>query len=128
MGSRATLQEKTKSALALAPVDYTTTVNGLAVDRKGFNDVLFQIPLGVLNADTSITITLEESDASGSGFAAVSGFSVAVTGADDATVKEMFVDARGRKRYLRLVFTGSSTSALIGATAVMEAAHVLPAA
>ena len=99
--------------------EWKATQNGLEIDRQGLGAVLFTIQAGVLNADTAVTVTLEESDVSGSGFAAVAGFSQAIGGADDGLRFEFMVPGEARKRFLRLVFTGTSTSALLAALATL---------
>lgn len=115
-----------QKALASATVQ-TGTTNGLAIDcgifSNNFREVLFIIHSGALT-DGSYAVTVEESDASGSGFAAVDSSRVlgslptfALT--DDNVWNSLGV--RPTKRYVRLVVTatGATTGGVLAATAVL---------
>lgn len=116
-----------RAALASGTVQ-TGTTNGTAVDcgvfNNNFRDVLFIITSGTLT-DGSYAVTVEESDASGSGYAAVA--SGRVLGSlptfalsDDATTNSFGV--RPSKQYVRLVVTatGATTGGVLVATAVLS--------
>lgn len=105
----------------------TGTTNGTAVDcgvfSNNFRDVTFAITSGTLT-DGSYAVTVEESDASGSGYAAVESSRVlgslptfALT--DDNVLNSFGV--RPTKRYVRLVVTatGATTGGVLVATAVL---------
>ncbi|ODN68850.1 hypothetical protein [Methylobrevis pamukkalensis] len=113
----------------IAPVvvgDNTATV-GTVIDRAGFESVTYLIATGTLaDADATFAVLLEESDASGSGFAAVDDVHLlgteadaGFTFADDGEVRKL--GYRGLKRYTRLTITptGNSGSAPIAALAVL---------
>jgi hypothetical protein len=117
-----------QKALASATVQ-TGTTNGIAVDcgvfSNNFRDVLFVVSSGTLT-DGSYAVTVEESDASGSGFAAVDSGRVlgslpTFAATDDATWNSFGV--RPTKRYVRIVVTatGATTGGVLAATAVLGA-------
>lgn len=94
----------------------TGTVNGAAVDTgvfsNNFRDVLFVLTSGTLT-DGSYAVAVEESDSSGSGFAAVAtdrvlGALPSYAATDDNTVK--YVGARPTKRYVRVTVTATSAT------------------
>lgn len=113
-------KENLDVAVSLTHAARTTTANGSAVDLQGY-----QAAVVVINAqawtDGTHTFSIEESDASGSGYTAVAaanldGSAPAITaaGAQLATYRVGYL---GNKRYIRAVqtITGSpSTGAIIG--------------
>jgi hypothetical protein len=114
----------------------TGTTNGTAIDTAVFNnrfqDVLFAIESGTLT-DGSYAFTVEESDSSGSGFAAVDSSRVlgslptfALT--DDNVLNSFGV--RPSKRYVRLVCTatGATTGGVLAALAILGAGSLHPVA
>lgn len=114
----------------------TGTVNGLAVDTgvfsNNFRDVAFYILSGTLT-DGSYAITVEESDSSGSGFAAVDSGRVlgslpTLAATDDNALVSFGV--RPTKRYVRLVVTATSatTGGVLAAVAVLSAGGNHPVA
>ena len=107
----------------------TGTANGAAVDTglysNNFRDVLFVLTSGTLT-DGSYAVSVEESDSSGLGYAAVDSSRVlgsaptfALT--DDNTVK--YVGVRPTKRYVRVVITATSatTGGTLSALAILAA-------
>lgn len=122
-------------ALASGTVQ-TGTTNGVAVDTgvyaNNFRDVLFVIHSGTLT-DGSYAVTVEESDASGSGYAAVDSGrvlgSLPTFAATDDNVWNSF-GVRPTKRYVRVVVTatGATTGGVLAATAVLGNGGNNPAA
>lgn len=113
-------------ALASGTVQ-TGATNGIAVDTNVFNnnfrEVLFVITSGTLT-DGSYAVTVEESDSSGSGYAAVDSGRVqgslpTFAATDDAVVNSFGI--RPTKRYVRLVVTatGATTGGVLSATAIL---------
>lgn len=105
----------------------TGTTNGVAIDTavfgNNFRDLSFAILSGTLT-DGTYAVTVEESDSSGSGYAAVPSRRVigslpSFAAADDDTVKS--VGARPTKRYVRVVITatGATTGGVLAAVAVL---------
>lgn len=86
--------------------------NGAAVDTRGFEYAVIPLQFGAV-ADTAVlTVKVQESDVSGSGFADVPDAVYTVTEAsDDNTVKPFEVRLHGRKRYLRIVTTYGGSGA-----------------
>ena len=113
-------------ALASGTVQ-TGTTNGVAVDLgqggNNFRDVLFVIHSGTLT-DGSYAVTVEESDSSGSGYAAVDSArvlgSLPTFAATDDNVWNSF-GVRPTKRYVRVVITATSatTGGVLAATAIL---------
>ena len=123
--------------LALTSATRTNgAANGVAVDLNQFNnqcrDVMFVITTGTIT-DGSVAVTVEESDQSGSGFAAVDSSRVlgslpTIAASDDDTVKSFGV--RPTKRYVRIVATtsGATTGGVFSATAVLGNGSLHPVA
>jgi hypothetical protein len=104
----------------------TSTVNGTVIDLaafgNNFRDVMFELTSGTLT-DGTYAVTVEESDQSGSGFAAVASSRVlgslpSFAATDDDTVKVF--GACPTKRYVRLVVTatGATTGGVLSARAI----------
>lgn len=123
---------------ALVAVNSTGTKTSAAIDTYGFQSVIVLFDIG-LSADTLSgsllwTLSLQESDVSGSGYTAVAagdylgGVSsvVVALGQDSAVYK---LGYKGNKRYIQGVATatGTHTSGTpIGMVAVLGHAEVLP--
>lgn len=115
-----------QKALASATIQ-TGTTNGIAIDTgvfgNNFREVLFVIHSGALT-DGSYAVTAEESDASGSGYAAVDSGrvvgSLPTFALTDDNVWNSF-GVRPTKRYVRVVVTaaGATTGGVLAATAVL---------
>lgn len=113
-------------ALPYTSISSNTTTNGTAVDcalySNNFRDVLFVINSHTIT-DGTYDVTVEESDASGSGYAAVDSARVLgslpqFVAADDNVVKSFGV--RPTKRYVRAVITstGVTSGGALSAVAV----------
>ena len=74
--------------------------------------------LGAINDATTGTLTVEESDVSGSGYAAVPGATMAIVGTDDNTVKRILFQRS--KRYVRVTADFSGTISCALAVVVQE--------
>lgn len=117
-------QSKVVNALAYAVRTANTAVNGLAIDLaqggNNYRDALFIFKTETVT-DGTVAVTIEESDASGSGYAAVDSTRIqgtlpAVTTDDDDTVYKIGV--RPTKRYIRLVATSAGATSGAGFSAV----------
>lgn len=114
----------------------TGTTNGIAIDTglysNNFRDVLFIVHSGTLT-DGSYAVTVEESDSSGSGYAAVDTWrvqgSLPTFASTDDNVWNSF-GVRPNKRYVRIVITATSatTGGVLAATAVLGSAGNNPVA
>lgn len=114
----------------------TGTINGIAIDTglysNNFRDVLFIVHSGTLT-DGSYAVTVEESDSSGSGYAAVDTWrvqgSLPTFASTDDNVWNSF-GVRPTKRYVRIVITATSatTGGILAATAVLGNGGNNPAA
>ena len=115
-----------KRVISPVSVADNTAQVGTVVDRQGFGSVTYLIATGsIADADATFTVLLEESDASGSGYAAVADDDLLGTEAlagfqfdDDNECRKL--GYRGIKRYTRLTITpaNNASAALIAAVAV----------
>jgi hypothetical protein len=120
------MRDMTKNVQAkrvLSPVsvaDNTAQV-GQVIDHQGYNGALYTILIGsVADADATFTVLLEESDASGSGYAAVADADMNSQGANAAETDAAFqfdddnevrkIGYSGQKRYTRLTITPASNA------------------
>lgn len=91
------------------------SANGTGIDTVGFTEALITLDPGTGTGAGSMTFTIEESDASGSGYVAITGaaFTAITTANDDpATPYLARIRLQQRKRYLRVVATLSGTFSL----------------
>lgn len=113
---------------ALSPAVQSATVNGVAVDTKGFGSCAFVLTTGAIAGSGDFGAKLQESDLSGSGYtdvvAADQVGSFEATAAADATDKVSYI---GHRRFVRLVLTrASGTSIAAGAVAILGHAAERP--
>lgn len=113
------------SARNAAAITTNTTTAGVEIDTQGYNSLVFAIQSATIT-DGTFTPLIEESDASGSGYAAVADADLSVTeasvafvAADDNVVKK--IAYTGAKRYVKLslVSTGVTSGGTIGALAIL---------
>ena len=114
-------------ALNYAVRSSNSAATGVAVDTNQFGnncrDVTFIVYTATIT-DGTHTVTVEESDASGSGYGAIDSWRVqgslpAIVAADDNVVFQFGV--RPTKRYVRLTVTdaGSTSGGAVGAVALL---------
>lgn len=118
-----------KRVLSPVSVADNTAQVGQVIDHQGYSQAVYAIATGSLgDAGAEFTVLLEESDASGSGFAAVDDADLLGTEAlasfiqsdDDKCFK---LGYKGAKRYTRLTITpaNNATASLLAAVCVLEA-------
>lgn len=123
-----------KRVISPVSVADNTAQVGQVVDRQGFESVTYVIATGSLaDADATFTTLLEESDASGSGYAAVADADLLGL---EATASPIFSDDdkvfklgyKGAKRYTRLTITpaNNASAALLCAVAILGHPEVAP--
>ncbi len=107
--------------LALAPAVQSASADGVAIDTKGFNSVAFTVNTGAIASAGDFSVKLQESDASGSGFADIDAkFVKSNAPATLAAASAYKLGYHGNKRYVRLVLTkAGGTSIALGANAVL---------
>lgn len=113
---RKDLKNNLSVASTIEPAGHTATATGTAVDLLGYQSALVVISTGTFGASTDFGFEVQESDASGSGFAAVASddligtepTGVQATGDLDNTVYR--IGYIGTKRYIRVVATKGSGS------------------
>lgn len=92
------------------------TYAGTAFDARDYQSALLTLAVGSATGSPtsySVTVTIEESDASGSGYAAVSGFELAADDGDGAGAYSLPINLSARKRYVRVsvaIVTAGGTS------------------
>lgn len=118
-----------KRVISPVSVADNTAQVGQVIDHQGCSDALYVIATGSLgDAGAEFTVLLEESDASGSGFAAVAdadllGTEVLASFIQSDDDKCFKLGYKGIKRYTRLTITptNNATAALLSAVCVLEA-------
>ena len=110
-----------KSATKAAASVAASATHSHEIDTLGFKyasiDVVYS-PFTAATTSYASVLKVQESDASGSGQADVSGLSVtagagSTTGANVGAVARFNVDLRGRKRYLTVVTSPGNTVAIV---------------
>lgn len=107
-------------------------VTGAAIDTSGFDRITFLLLTGTLGAGITVDFSVEESDASGSGFAAITGAAITqiAAGVDDSycLVDVKLGGTSNRKRYVRGVLTigGATNAALTAVAYILSEPHVEP--
>lgn len=109
------------AVLALAPAVQAAAADGVSIDTKGFNRLAFVVNTGAIVGSGDFGVKLQESDASGSGFADVAASQVDSNAPATLTASGSFkLGYRGTKRYVRVSLTkAGGTSIALGASAVL---------
>jgi len=123
-----------KRVISPVSVADTTAQVGQVIDGQGYGSVTYLIDTGsIADADATFTVLLEESDASGSGFAAVADADLLGTEAlagfqfdDDNECRKL--GYIGSKRYTRMTITpvANASAALLAAVAVLGSPAIAP--
>ena len=105
------------------------TVNGPAIDRRGFEEALVVVNSGANGTNGTVDVKVQESDASDSGFADITGAAFAqITEANDNNVYVGRLNLTGRKRYIRVVAAVGTAACDLGVDVILGAARELPVA
>lgn len=109
------------NAFSAATIATNTTTDGVTVDCQGYDAVELIARTGAWT-DGAYALSIKESDASGSGFAAAPASSILggqSLGAANAVAKIGYI---GTKRYIRLSIasTGTTSGASLSGTALLE--------
>ena len=102
----------TKTLSMLVPDDHAGgTVTGVGKDVTGFNEALVILDCGALVGSGTFTFALEESDAVGGTYTAITGGAWAAidTGSTDSTLYTARVRLAPRKAFIRVVGTKAGT-------------------
>ena len=126
--NRTTVQD-VKVVEAVRPAVFSGNATGQAVDTRGFDSLTFAVCVGAIAGAGNMTLAVQESDASGSGYA-----DVAAADLEGSTLPAVLltntalkVGYRGTKRYVRLFGTlNSGTSVAVGANAILGHAAIAP--
>ena len=115
----------TKAAASVA----ASATHSHEIDTAGFKyasiDVIYS-PFTAATSSYASVLKVQESDASGSGQADVTGLSItagagSTTGASVGAVARFNIDLRGRKRYLTVVTSPGNTVAVVSAARLSKA-------
>lgn len=113
---------------SIRPQVATGGVNGETVDMRGADSVLFAVSIGAITGSGGdATVTLEESDDSGSNFTAVADADILGSEPTLAADTAYQFGYSGNKRYVRAVFAlGTETNVAVAAIAVRGHLHREP--
>ena len=125
-----------KRVISPVSVSDNTAQVGQVIDHQGWGQAVYAIATGSLaDADVTFTVLLEESDASGSGFAAVDDADLLGTEAlasfqfdDDNECRKL--GYKGKKRYTKLTITpaNNASAALLSAVCILSGPAIAPTA
>lgn len=111
-----------KFLASLVPAVRTADENGSAIDTKGFGSAVLTVSAGDIDTTSgneTYAFNVEESDDGSTGWAAISGASVAVTADNDVKLIRLEgLNTGSRKRYLRAVLDVGGTTPSIPCSAV----------
>jgi hypothetical protein len=123
-----------KRVISPVSVSDNTAQVGQVIDHQGWGQAVYAIATGSLaDADVTFTVLLEESDASGSGFAAVDDADLLGTEAlasfqfdDDNECRKL--GYKGKKRYTKLTITpaNNASAGLMAAVCILGSPTVAP--
>lgn len=125
-----TLHEDVRVEQMLEPASYGAAAEAFSaeIDCKGYDELLVIIPCGVFTATGDVSFQCEESDASGSGFADITGAAVAEkVVADDQKVYVGRIDLRKRKRYIRVGYDVDDDNCIFGILGMLGGYQYKPA-
>ena len=136
----ATNNVQIKRVLSPVSVSDNTAQVGQVIDHQGYDAATYVIATGsIADADATFTVLLEESDASGSGFAAVADADMVsqTSGTAPETAAAFQFDSDnqcrklgyiGVKRYTRLIITpaNNASAALLSAVCVLSLGQKRP--
>lgn len=116
--------------VSVVPAVLTATTTGTGVDLAGFESAAVVINTGAIAGSGVFNVTLEESDASGSGYTAVAASKVQGTLPTPLAASTVYkLGYLGAKRYIRPVLTlASGTSIAAGAVVIKGNARSKPVA
>lgn len=112
-----------KVVSAIAPATYTATETGTGFDTQGFEFCEIVLHAGTFTGDEEMTLTVETSTASGSGYAAISGAAfTAISTSNDEAIYRGIVRLDGAERYIRCVGTNNAGTgnAVYGVVAILK--------
>ena len=118
-----------KSVVKAAASVAASATHSHEIDTAGFKyasiDVIYS-PFTAATSSYASVLKVQESDASGSGQADVTGLSItagagSTTGASVGAVARFNIDLRGRKRYLTVVTSPGNTVAVVSAARLSKA-------
>lgn len=118
------------AALALAPAVQSAAIEGPAIDLRSFGSIVFAVTTGAIVGSGDFGVKLQESDASGSGFADVDADDVMSNAPATLDASAAYkLGYRGSKRYVRLALTkAGGTSIAAGAVAMQATPAIAPVA
>ncbi len=117
------LKNNKLAVVQVAAAAAQTALTSDAVDMAGFDAVTFAALLGDVTTGSVLTLTVEHSDASGSGFVATTLSATFTAGATDADSKILAVELhKPTKRYARAVLTRTTANAVVGGIIAIQSA------
>lgn len=103
---------------SIPPNVYSASFGGATVDTQGCENVAAVVQLGALANTATLTVRIQEADASGGPFTDVAGSTLTVdTTADDSSMKMIEVRAQAVKRWVKITMAyGGSGNVNVGAS------------
>lgn len=119
-----------KAVFSLRPQVATTSVNGSAVDTKGYNSAAVLLEVGAVSGTSpTLNVKIQESTDGSTGWTDIPGAAFTqVTAADNSQILRVEGIGTSRKRYLRAVATiaGTSPSFTLAAVVLLGRAYKEP--
>lgn len=107
--------------VAVVPAVLTATNTSAGIDLAGFESAAVLINTGAIAGSGVFNVTLEESDASGSGFAAVAASKIQGTLPTPLAASTVYkIGYLGAKRYIRTVMTLASGTSIVAGAVVLK--------
>ena len=120
------LYHNLKAVPAITSASQSAAANGIEIDRKGSQGLLFVVNTGAISGDGDFGIKVQESDTTSTGYSDADAADVisgapATLGASNAYQVEYI----GKKRFVRLALTkAGGTSIQLGAIAIIGHQHL----
>lgn len=115
-----------KAIPAIASGSKSDPGDGIEIDRKGSQGILFVINAGAVTGSGDFGVKVEESDAAGTGYTdAAADDVISAVPATLAASSAYQVEYIGKKRFVRLAITkAGGTSIQLGAIAILGHQHI----
>lgn len=120
------LYHNLKAVPAINPASQAAAADGLEIDRKGSQGLMFIVNTGAVTGAGDFGVKVQESDTTGTGYADADADDV-ISGAPATlgATSTYQVEYIGKKRFVRLALTkAGGTSIMLGAIALIGHQHI----
>lgn len=120
------LYHNLSSTPAIASASQSASADGIEIDRKGFQSLLFVVNTGSITSAGDFGVKVQDSDTSGSGYTDADADDVLSNApATLAAASTYQVEYIGKKRFARLALVkAGGTSIQLGAVAIQSHEHI----